>query len=70
MRCVVCCVLCVVCCRGVTVRLKDGGEMHADILVGADGIWSQVREYNKQRALILELLHAYYLRGRSCDRSV
>lgn len=28
---------------GVTVKLKDGGEVHADILVGADGIWSQVR---------------------------
>ncbi|CAM9955594.1 unnamed protein product, partial [Hapterophycus canaliculatus] len=28
---------------GVTVKLEDGGEVHADILVGADGIWSQVR---------------------------
>lgn len=30
--------------RGVTVKLKDGGEVHADVLVGADGIWSQVRQ--------------------------
>lgn len=28
---------------GVTVNLEDGGKIHADILVGADGIWSQVR---------------------------
>eukprot|EP00752_Nemacystus_decipiens_P002003 g1924.t1 len=28
---------------GVTVKLEDGGEVHADVLVGADGIWSQVR---------------------------
>lgn len=25
------------------MKLEDGGEVHADILVGADGIWSQVR---------------------------
>lgn len=28
--------------RGVTVKLEDGGKVHTDILVGADGIWSQV----------------------------
>eukprot|EP00904_Undaria_pinnatifida_P002278 jgi/Undpi1/12050/HiC_scaffold_4.g01749.m1 len=28
---------------GVTVNLEDGGKIHADVLVGADGIWSQVR---------------------------
>lgn len=26
------------------MKLKDGGEVHADVLVGADGIWSQARE--------------------------
>lgn len=30
-------------CRGVTVNLEDGGKIHADVLVGADGIWSQVK---------------------------
>ncbi len=25
------------------MKLEDGGEVHADVLVGADGIWSQVR---------------------------
>jgi len=28
---------------GVTVKLEDGTEVEADILVGADGIWSAVR---------------------------
>ena len=28
---------------GVTVFLDDGRELQADVLVGADGIWSQVR---------------------------
>lgn len=25
------------------MKLEDGAEVHADVLVGADGIWSQVR---------------------------
>ncbi|CAM9747975.1 unnamed protein product [Discosporangium mesarthrocarpum] len=29
--------------QGVTVKLEDGGVVHGDVLVGADGIWSQVR---------------------------
>lgn len=28
---------------GVTALLEDGREIHADVLIGADGIWSQVR---------------------------
>jgi zeaxanthin epoxidase len=28
---------------GVTAVLEDGREIRADVLVGADGIWSQVR---------------------------
>merc|ERR1712107_772389 len=29
--------------KGVTVKLSDGSTVEADILVGADGIWSAVR---------------------------
>lgn len=29
--------------RLVKVRTKSGNEMHADVLIGADGIWSEVR---------------------------
>lgn len=29
--------------RLVKVRTKSGKEMHADVLIGADGIWSEVR---------------------------
>lgn len=28
---------------GVTALLEDGRQLHADVLIGADGIWSQVR---------------------------
>lgn len=28
------------------MQLKDGGEVHADVLVGADGIWSQASKLN------------------------
>ena len=30
--------------RGVAVTLEDGTKAYADVLVGADGIWSQVRK--------------------------
>ena len=30
--------------RGVVATLSDGTKAHADVLVGADGIWSQVRK--------------------------
>ena len=30
--------------RGVSVTLEDGTKAYADVLVGADGIWSQVRK--------------------------
>ena len=30
--------------RGIAVTLKDGTKAYADVLVGADGIWSQVRK--------------------------
>jgi 2-polyprenyl-6-methoxyphenol hydroxylase-like FAD-dependent oxidoreductase len=29
--------------RGVTARFKDGSEAHADVLIGADGVHSQLR---------------------------
>lgn len=29
--------------QGVTVTLADGATARADVLVGADGIWSQIR---------------------------
>jgi salicylate hydroxylase len=30
--------------RGVTVRLASGETMHGDALIGADGLWSRIRE--------------------------
>ena len=30
--------------RGVIATLSDGTKVHADVLVGADGVWSQIRK--------------------------
>ena len=30
--------------RGVVATLSDGTKAHADVLVGADGVWSQIRK--------------------------
>lgn len=40
--------------KGVTIQLQDGSTAHADVLIGADGIWSNVRAqmYKEDRANI------------------
>ena len=45
--------------RGVRATLSDGTHAYADVLVGADGIWSQVRKLGLRIGLGLALPHPH-----------
>ena len=58
---------------GVTLCFTDGSETHADVVIGADGIWSTVRRQLVPAAVDLPLryLGVVVILGRApCDHAL